>query len=406
MISSIQQRERVRNEMNALLASRGALGPHRTDRLESLLKEAASLDRGVAIEQEERYMQAFSTYLRGGRDVMTPQQRSLLRDVNTYGAPFQSIQRRDVGEVGLGTGFATGPGILVPVSFQDSVISSMRFAGPMLDEDVVSIERTSDGRSMPWPSDNDSLNTGFFVGENQQVLMEDPGGFGQTIFTSFKFSAGLIRLSTELIQDAQVNLSAYLARIFGVRLGRILNNKLTGGAGSTEPTGFYTASSSAGVAVGGSLNDGSSAGNSLSTADCSTLVQALDPAYRMSPNTAFQAHPNTIETMRRLMTKEGAPAFLGLHNSPDGVDRVLNFKILPNPQMDVLQTTASSPQVTRRVLAFGAWDRYQVRLTPMWISRLTQRFAEVGQVAFLAWVRCDGNIVDSGSPIKYLTTVF
>ena len=43
----------------------------------------------------------------------------------------------------------------------------------------------------------------------------------------------------------------YLAKKFGTRLGRILNNKFTVGVGTTEPLGIITAATASGVTVVG-----------------------------------------------------------------------------------------------------------------------------------------------------------
>ena len=76
--------------------------------------------------------------------------------------------------------------------------------------------------------------------------------------------------------------------------------------------------------------------------------------------------------------------------------------------MDPLQTGASSPVVTRNTMLFGALSKYHVRrVRALSVLRLSERFADFGQVAFIGFARLDGQLVDAGShPIAALQNVF
>ena len=58
----------------------------------------------------------------------------------------------------------------------------------------------------------------------------------------------------------------------------------------------------------------------------------------------------------------------------------------------------------RKSMLFGALKKYQIRrVAEMRILRLTERFADFGQVGFLGLARYDGNLLDAGThPVKYL----
>ncbi len=73
-----------------------------------------------------------------------------------------------------------------------------------------------------------------------------------------------------------------------------------------------------------------------------------------------------------------------------------------NNNMD--QLTNTSPATTRKTVAFGRFDKYLVRkVREMSVLRLTERFAEYGQVAFIGFARYDGQLLDAGThPVKYL----
>jgi HK97 family phage major capsid protein len=55
-------------------------------------------------------------------------------------------------------------------------------------------------------------------------------------------------------------------------------------------------------------------------------------------------------------------------------------------------------------IVFGQLSKYVIRRAgPIRIQRLTEKYAEYGQIAFIAFVRRDGNLLDAGShPVKTL----
>jgi HK97 family phage major capsid protein len=89
-------------------------------------------------------------------------------------------------------------------------------------------------------------------------------------------------------------------------------------------------------------------------------------------------------------------------------DTVNGYAYCINPYMDDLQTQAHSPVVTRTTALFGQLGKYTVRrVRNLSVLRLSERFADFGQVAFLGFYRFDGQLVDAGShPIAALQNVF
>ena len=63
--------------------------------------------------------------------------------------------------------------------------------------------------------------------------------------------------------------------------------------------------------------------------------------------------------------------------------------------MDQLPSLPSSPTVTKKTVLFGQVRKYLIRAAPMLLMRLSQRFADFGQVGFLAWWRVDGQPLDA-----------
>jgi HK97 family phage major capsid protein len=100
-------------------------------------------------------------------------------------------------------------------------------------------------------------------------------------------------------------------------------------------------------------------------------------------------HPNTLTAIRALKDKQGHPLKLW---TPDGgpYGSVNGYPVYPNP--DFPQLGAGNVTV-----AFGRFDKYLVRRGPMWVQRLSQRYADFGQVGFLCMARRDGQLLDSGT---------
>jgi HK97 family phage major capsid protein len=67
--------------------------------------------------------------------------------------------------------------------------------------------------------------------------------FGQKQLDAFSYATPWLRVSKELADDSLFAMEALLGRLLGKRLGRIANNKLTVGTGSSQPNGIVTASS-------------------------------------------------------------------------------------------------------------------------------------------------------------------
>jgi HK97 family phage major capsid protein len=76
--------------------------------------------------------------------------------------------------------------------------------------------------------------------------------------------------------------------------------------------------------------------------------------------------------------------------------------------MDSLQLTPSSPTVTRNSVLFGRLDKYLVRrVRQLSVMRLSERFIDFGQLAFLGFARMDGNLLDAGThPVGLLQNIY
>ena len=328
------------------------------------------------IERDRRHRTAFRDYLRNGLQDMKPENRVVLQEFR---------------DMGVGTGNLGG--YFVPQGFVYDIEQALKYYGNMLG--VSTILETATGNPLPYPTDNDTTNMGAIVGEGVQVTTLDVS-IGHIVFGAFKFTTQMVKVSLELLQDSAFDMESYLKQKFAIRLGRILNNKFTVGAGTTEPFGIMTAATAGPTAIGSSSNTGGSetGGTSIGTTDLVELEHSVDPLYRRGAK--YMMNDLTLKKIKELLDKYGHPIWLpGIAtNAPD---TILGYQYSINNDMAVIALNAHT-------VAFGALDKYLIRrVKELAVLRLVERFADYGQVAFLGFARYDGNLLDAGThPVKYL----
>jgi HK97 family phage major capsid protein len=395
---TLDERRRVLGRtVLSLVNKSGPLTVSERGSLKRLQTEMEDIEEDIREDAHRKYAGAFRSWLRNGWEVsnsgngVTAEERTLLREF------------RDMGTGGLGAGSigATGGALFAPLQFFAKVEAAMKDIGPMLD--LATIQELASGAPRAFPAVNDTTITGEQISEQTQVTDADIAGLVGTTLGSFKYSSKIIKCSMELVTDTGFDIEAWLAEMFGTRIGRIVNTKFTTGVGTTEPFGVLTQATSAGTAAGANTNDGTSGANTLGTDDFATLEASVDPAYRK--NGRWMMHANTLASLRKVKDKEGRPVFPGLHSG--GEDSIFNKPIALNPNMDQLQTQVGSPPVTRKTLAFGDFSKYTARRTPALITRMAERFVTEGQIGFLMVQRYDGNLIDgAGGAVKTLQNVY
>jgi HK97 family phage major capsid protein len=94
----------------------------------------------------------------------------------------------------------------------------------------------------------------------------------------------------------------------------------------------------------------------------------------------------------------GVPMWVpGLTNGAP--DTILGYPYTINQSVAV-------PGSNAKCILFGDFSKYLIRdVRDITLLRLDERFAEFGQVAFLAFSRHDGDLLDAGThPVKYATS--
>ncbi len=291
---------------------------------------------------------------------------------------FRSYLRGDIDVRELrAQGIATGESgaYLVPTGFYPELIKAMQVFGPMNDGGPVKYLTTASGNPLPIATFDGTGLKGSIIAEGEEVE-ETEVKFGQKSLGAYKFTSGLIRVSSELLQDAAINPEAVVRDSMAEALGRILNEMFTKGTGVSQPQGIVT---------GASLGHTSAAATAISYDDLVALQHAVDPAYRA--NAAWMFADSTLKAIRLLKDAEGRPLWqAGMVAGEPGT--ILGQRFYINQDMDAIATGKAS-------VLNGDFSKYVVRnVKAFGVKRLDERFATSDQVGFLGFGRYDGLVTD------------
>jgi HK97 family phage major capsid protein len=277
-----------------------------------------------------------------------------------------------------------------PVTFSSTVLDQARLVGPMLDPSVVTVLNTAAGEDLVLPS-LASWSTAGFEAEAATIDESDPT-FGKTTLKAYKY-AFIVQVSQEFLADSNIDVIGFLGQQAGNAIGYAVNDKLTLGTGTVEPTGIAVAAA-AGI-TGGTAIAGTRGTGAFTADDLIDLVYSLDGAARRLPGFGVMANGSSIGAMRKLKTSSGdyvfAPSLVASAN-----DTVLGYPIIENPAM------ASVGSGNRSVLAGHLPSFYVRTVGGIDVARSDDFAFNTGQVTLRFQIRVDGNLPQT-SHVKRFT---
>lgn len=320
----------------------------------------------VVAEQRAAYKSVFGKYLRGG---VTSLDSAELRTLGQY---------RDL------TG-ATGSNgaYLIETDLQKDLQIALKSYGGM--RQVAKNWKTSQGNPVQLPLLNDTANPGKRLNATSVPGTVDELDlvFGQTTFGTWTYTTQQIKVSNELLRDADLDIESIIKDAFVERIGRIQNTEFTNGTGSTMPVGLaYAAPVGFTAATGGAT--------SINYADFVNTLHSLDPAYR--GNAKWMFHDTTLAAARLLVDTLGR-ALLGLGINGGDPDSILGYKFQINQDVPVIAANAKS-------ILFGDFNRaYTIRdVGDLKISRLDELGMQSNETIFIGFSAADGQFVNAGTP--------
>jgi HK97 family phage major capsid protein len=329
------------------------------------------------IKRAEEHRVAFANYIKYGLNRMKPDQRALVEA--GYVDNSDGAEQRDLA-VGAG---ATG-GYTIPQGFYDKLTEAQKWYGGMRSSRATVITSES-GQDLPIPIANDTTNTGALLAEAALVTTLDPT-FSQKVLHAYTYTSLMVKASFQMLQDGAFDTEGFLSRNLGIRLARIVNTHLTVGTGANQPRGIVIDAVSGKVGAAGQVT-------SIIFDDLVDLEHSIDKAYRQGAQ--WMMNDQLLKPLKKLRDSQLRPLWLpGIAvNAPD---TILGYPYVINNDIAV-------PAANAKSLLFGDLSTYLIRdVLGTQILRLEERYAEFGQVAFLAFERHDGLLLDAGSnPVKY-----
>jgi HK97 family phage major capsid protein len=262
-------------------------------------------------------------------------------------------------------------------------VALLQFGGM---REVATVLRTDTGAALPIPTVDDTGNVGEIIGENTTINNQDVA-FGQVVLGAFKYSSKKVLVSVELLQDNAINLASFLGTALGQRIGRITNQHFTTGGGTTEPNGIVTAATDSGISV--------AADDAIAYGELVDFQHSVDPAYRRNARWMFR--DSSLAALKKLVDGDGRLIWQ-MNASVREPDTILGSPFVINQDVAAMGANA-------KAFLYGDLSKYIIRdVRDITLLRLDERYAELHQVAFFAFSRHDGDLLDAGTnPVKYLT---
>ncbi|ACL62068.1 phage major capsid protein [Methylobacterium nodulans] len=336
-------------------------------------RSGRSVDENAAILAKEKAI--FNAWARGGVEALTDEQRAHVK-------ARRDEAQRIYGAQSVGTG--SEGGYLAPRDFAGTLLERMAVFGGM--RALATVIQTDGGNPIDYPTVDETGQEGEIVGEGTNATTGDIT-FGTVNIDAHKYSSKIVVVPIELLQDSRVDIEAYVNVALANRLARITNRHFTLGTGTNQPRGAVTAAAQGKVGAAGQTT-------SITYDDLVDLEHSVDPAYRL--NGRWQFHDQTLKVIKKLKDGQGRPLWRPGIAGGDPAD-ILNYGYTINQHMPPMAAGAKS-------ILFGDHTKYVIRdVMAVTLFRFADsRYMEKGQVAFLAWSRHDGDLIDaSNDALKY-----
>jgi len=204
-----------------------------------------------------------------------------------------NLERRDQGE-----NLGSAGGYLVPEGFRNKLVDAQLAFGGLAS--VVENIQTSTGNPLPWPSIDDTGNSGEIVQENGTFVGGADLAFTDNALNAYTYatcgaSAAPLYLSWDLLQDSAFDLQSLITKKLGDRIARTQAPHLVSGTGVNQPMGI----------LHGKTGVQSGQAASLKYADLLTYIHSVDPAYRTGASWAF--NDTSLRVIEGIVDSNGDP---------------------------------------------------------------------------------------------------
>lgn len=269
----------------------------------------------------------------------------------------------------LQVGVDTEGGYLCPDTFENQLIVGLTAENAI--RSLANVISTSSGQhKIPVVS---SRGTASWI-EEEGPIPEGDDVFGQQYIGAHKVGT-LIKVSEELLHDSAFDLEGYFVREFARRIGNKEEAAFISGDGVGKPTGI--------------LND-AEVGVTAASATAITADELIDLFYSVPAPYRTKAvwvmHDSTMRNIRKLKDTTGQYLWQAALKEGDH-EKLLGRPIYHSPYAPEVAAGAK-PIMIGDFSYYWIGDRQGITF-----RRLNERYADTGQVGFLATKRVDGKLI-------------
>lgn len=306
---------------------------------------------GKSEEPADEYRASFEAYLKNGTEIR--------------GTNAQAIGTDSLG------------GFLVPDQMRNTIIETLKAFGGL--RSLAEVLTTANGQTLLMPTSNQTTIKGQIIAENAAVTVADIT-FGQKALGAYLYSSDMVKTSRMLLQDAIIDVPAYVGRALGERIGRIQADHWILGTGASQPQG---------IDLGRDTTKDVDTTAAVTFANLIDLIHKVDPAYRQMAGTSFVMNDTVLGAVRQIKTGiSGDLTTLWQPSMQAGEpDRLLGYPV-------IVDQSVGADSAGNRPVYFGNFrEAYLVRdVQGITVLRLDERFADNLQVAFVGFIRSDGMV--------------
>ena len=272
----------------------------------------------------------------------------------------------------LSEGVDSEGGYLVPDEFEHTMVDAMREESPI--RELSHVFTTSNGvHKIPIVRTKGNANwidEGGVYGDSDDV-------FGQEQIDAHKIGT-IIKVSDELLNDSAFDLEKYFQDEFARRIGAKEEEAFIVGDGNKKPTGILNKTGGAEIGVTATSD------KAITADEIIDLYYNLKAPYRK--NAVWILNDSTVRAIRKLKDTTGQYLWQpALHEGEH--ETLMGKKIMTSPYVPELGAG-------KKVIMFGDFSFYWIGdRQGITFKRLNERYADMGQVGFLASKRVDGKLI-------------
>ena len=272
----------------------------------------------------------------------------------------------------LNEGSDTEGGYLVPDEFENKLVTGLK-ENTVIRAHAHVITTSGGLHKIPVVASHGSAS---WIDE-EGAYTESDETFGQVQLDAHKVGT-IIKVSEELLNDSAFDLENYIAEEFTRRIGDKEEEAFLTGNGTGKPTGILNATG------GGQVGVTTASATGITADELIDLYYSLKAPYRKKA--IWVLNDNTVKAIRKL--KDSTGNYLLQPALKEGEVST----ILGRPYF----TTAYAPEIAAgaKTIIFGDLSYYWIGdRQGISFKRLNERYADNGQIGFLAFKRLDGKTV-------------